>query len=1182
MGFDVKEAADRVIATIDALPAPSAADVTARAEAAMRDVSGAIAANPGSFLSYMLAAIALMSMVSLLWRARERLMKAIEGALFTNWQLGLLGTTGIVLSLASGYTTWDGMRNFTGEPILSGMVTFGIQGVMLIAAWLIGESFAVGMNQQRVRVAGARGSFGLDPGIAKALGAVIGIALFVTAMTLLLQPATTDGRSGVSTPIAWSKLGDNLLMVVSGLLLIAFIALNATSDMVKPYLQSGRIIIRNMVIWVMFLACMATSVFFSFDSLFSSIFPQSERARAAELRAQNQVAGILSDIEQRIVGSRLEEAQAMFATPGFQTYDAQLDRLTEASRAAAPEIERYFNDQIEERNRAVKQQQERMTTAQSGQAGLALKKQSLADELLRLKSDRPGLAADFGQKQADVTQRQREIDTKRVEAMAEAGGVEGTGKEGKGPIYRQRMEELGKLQAALKIAEERQSDARKRLTAVESRITQIEREQSALDGDLAKLKGEQETAEQRIKLTQEQLPSDAGARVDPSRVTPAFESARAEFRQEPTQDRLLKVQQLCTQIYAAMATASPATKKAVAGIDCDPKQAAEAASVVFALNAGSEAFGRTCKGGDKLAPLTSTDALFGFARKCLVDSGLTSKETEQLRTKINFIELNRDDKAHRFVVTLNAFNDGNRLAYLALSIAIAIDSLIFMSGLFGANALRSPLSDVPSPRARSAQQLEATINAALGKAPYDTAHLVLSELRPITNTDGFSSVITLDGLDKVSADRIRLVLTAGADIRAVEAISASPERYRVRSELREYLSSVVDRHLKTDKTVHHKARVEQVAAAALRPHVQEHADIVIGHLHPMKPVDGFTSTVSLAALAASNQLPDLYDARVVRRVMNAGATVEMVAPDKTEDGRFYVRPDFYEALLMLSARSPKSRDFETDRQRFYVELLERRQVAEGGALRAVAPRLDAEPRPIGLQAPTPRPNEGRSDPADGRRGGARPAANDWDAYLGGAGSPASDRGDGRADDEGADERHQEFLSGLVAALGLDSRLFQAASGPIFGAAVAASDEFARARRQNRNLDNALIECDEEARIRIERTYDLIERRLATTDERSRQTLKNAYQDIEQNWAILMLLPGGPYERMLTRVVEALEPEAAAGNLSDAHLGLLASARQLRVALQSSPRDSESAWVQLGRQLAMPAGARGKNGGTSMV
>ena len=61
----------------------------------------------------------------------------------------LLGTTGFVLSLASGYTTWMGMTNFTGEAVLSLMVTFGIQGVMLIVAWLIGESFATGMSWQK-------------------------------------------------------------------------------------------------------------------------------------------------------------------------------------------------------------------------------------------------------------------------------------------------------------------------------------------------------------------------------------------------------------------------------------------------------------------------------------------------------------------------------------------------------------------------------------------------------------------------------------------------------------------------------------------------------------------------------------------------------------------------------------------------------------------------------------------------------------------------------------------------------------------------------------------------------------------------------------------------------------------------------------------------------------------------
>ena len=84
----------------------------------------------------------------LLWRSPigKRARTGLENTMFSNWQLALLGATGLILSLASGYTTWDGMRNFTGEAVLSGMVTFGIQGVMLIVAWLIGESFATGMS----------------------------------------------------------------------------------------------------------------------------------------------------------------------------------------------------------------------------------------------------------------------------------------------------------------------------------------------------------------------------------------------------------------------------------------------------------------------------------------------------------------------------------------------------------------------------------------------------------------------------------------------------------------------------------------------------------------------------------------------------------------------------------------------------------------------------------------------------------------------------------------------------------------------------------------------------------------------------------------------------------------------------------------------------------------------------
>src|SRR5690606_36248950 len=125
--------------------------------------------------------------------------------------------------------------------------------------------------------------------------------------------------------------------------------------------------------------------------------------------------------------------------------------------------------------------------------------------------------------------------------------------------------------------------------------------------------------------------------------------------------------------------------------------------------AGLAAFEAGCAGGSKVPQDAGTDALLAFGRKCLQDSGLVSKETADFASRMQAIEMNRDDKAHRFVVTWNALVDGSRLGYLALALAIGIDSLVFMAGLFGAAAARSPLSDVPNPRARSAEQLEAIV-----------------------------------------------------------------------------------------------------------------------------------------------------------------------------------------------------------------------------------------------------------------------------------------------------------------------------------------------------------------------------------------------------------------------------------------------------------------------------------------
>ena len=323
-------------------------------------------------------------------RVARRLIATIEDTVFSNWRLALLGTTGIVLSLAAGWRTWEGMYNFTGEPLLSGMVTFGIQGIMLIVAWLIGESFATGMNAQT-----RSGRSGFVSAAAQPwLGSVIGLLLFIAGFVMFLQwTGQADVNHASVEDLNWSRAGNKYVMFGAGVLLVAQFALYAASDLVQPYVQVVRVIIRNSMLWVMFLACMATSVFFSFDCFFTAIFPQSERVRASELRAQNQVSGIISDIEHSIEIRRANLAEDLFATQAWKDYEQQLNSISKVSAQSEGAIERYVNELLENRRRAVKEQQERMSSAQAGQAGLAGRKTSLTDEKTRLAGQRPELAA---------------------------------------------------------------------------------------------------------------------------------------------------------------------------------------------------------------------------------------------------------------------------------------------------------------------------------------------------------------------------------------------------------------------------------------------------------------------------------------------------------------------------------------------------------------------------------------------------------------------------------------------------------------------------------------------------------------------------------------------------------------------------------------------------------------------
>lgn len=873
------------------------------------------------------------------------------------------------------------------------------------------------------------------------------------------------------------------------------------------------------------------------------------------MRAQNQVAGVVADIGSLISNRQLGEAEALFATKGWLDYDRNLTELARQANDSQGAIEAYFVQQMEQRKQTIQQQQERIATAQSSQAGLSTKQLSLRDELTRLETDRPTLLSTFNERKAVVEEKTRSFDAKRVEAMAEERGVEGTGKVGQGPQFRARKAEEAKLKDEIKIAKERLRDAERPLRQAEQRISTIKRELAAIDGDVAKLKGEAQTAEQRIRIAQETSAQDDGPKIDPARILRSFEKLRAEFRQNPRVETLAQVQQICVQMVGAM-SAAPTTRDKVRSIDCDPKSASEAAGRVFALNDGIKVFAANCAGGDKLAQNKTADDLFGFARKCVQDSGLASKDTDALRQKINFIELNRDDKANRFVVTWNAFQDGNRLAYLSLAIAIAIDSLVFMSGLFGANAVRSPLSDVPTDKARSADQLERIIDNALLPNRFDTARLAIEAMHADTSRQGYSAVVNMGELDPEHAAAVRRVLNAGATIGAVSRDELDERRYYVRPELFEYLSIASARafekdgkHLSEDIAETVKlAQLERDLTAALIPgnvpadrrelglRIAENAQLVLDHLHPypVKERPEFANEIRLDEFQSQDEK------RVARRVLTAGSSIGYVQnaeykgdDDKTlHANRYVLHTGFVKTLTRLRAKMLLS----TSTDALSISSRPR----DGGRLGGTDPAITAQPLPAGL-IPS----------------GLAPRQREQAAVT-----PAH----AHNDDTPAESFDRELIEHFASQMGQQQEAIQYLldnqrnidAGALWRALdqVLRSDE-ANLRRPLRQAMASLETSIDEARAST--TADLI------TAPAAAAQLNDIADRLKTMQPVMMLLAGGAYQHLLVRMDRELAEDRGGGRLDEVRLAkhrfLLEHRRELAAALNVGNWHEVSASLQ---------------------
>ncbi len=861
-----------------------------------------------------------------------------SASLFTNWRLVLLGMTGVVLSLASGWTTWDGLSNFTDEPLLSLMITFGIQGVMLITAWLIGETFAAGLGQQMPD----QRPF-VPAGWKAVLGGVFAIAGIASAGLLLLDAyafirldlldggllaATLATPHGVLTAIA----------IVSG---VALFIINAGPETIARYREALRIIARNVALWVMFLACMATSVFFSFDSLFTTIFPPDERARTAQVRASGEVVDILSQLERETLRGRLQARTAFLSSGAWSQYDSRLDGVTERLDAAPEEMAIRLNASLEaaqDRATAALTQASRLRAEiRQGEAEAA----RIAAEIGRYDARIAGLEKQIEGVREQVFAKDQEIISKTAEADAEERGLSDSGKPGRGRLWR-----------AI-IAERRILERQKRNLAVQIEAT--ETQLSAVRDD--KLARERARAEVVARV--EQLKARAGIAPNGSDASAQAQSvqaaedrlsalrvelieARTAFEQNPTRAGLDAIQQTCSAAVDGLVTAPFNPAPAGLGEACNPGTAHEAAVRLYALNAGAAAIAATCAGKEIVKNAGGIDGQVAEVRRCLLASNIAGPQAARIRSAIDGIERQRDDKAHRFVVTTNAFGDGNRLAYLAFAIAMTIDALVFISGLFGANVMRSPLGLLPGRNGQTPQQLDRLMETALFPEPAHAAARALETIRPRRDALGsgpsaadmhagagaapdadWSHEVDLTDLPVHRAGGVRRLINA-----AIAAGAARParvaawdatggvttpdtwhrERYDIHKGLVTYLHGVIDeaRHRDGAHRRGDAGALRDLLVSALGEAPAHGASRVLSQLKPSTAMPGYDLSVDPDDASRAD------DTVLLRTVANA-AVIARAARPADDGGRVFINADVYHLLLDI-AHTPQAQGADTNRQ----------------------------------------------------------------------------------------------------------------------------------------------------------------------------------------------------------------------------------------------------------------------------
>lgn len=461
-----------------------------------------------------------------------------------------------------------------------------------------------------------------------------------------------------------------------------------------------------------FAVCFATSVFFSWVALFETINDEDQQTRTRETRIHRAVEDAGLELRDRASDRRRDLVEGLLASAPYQDWRARVDAVAGGALAAREAIA----DQALARTRAdaaelaaLKAEKAELMRQKAG-ASAAL---SAAEGMLQRRADqRTALLDKVAALRSDLDVKREAVVRQEGLMRAEETGGSGERAAGRGKVWRDLRDMRNVLAAEADTAGRLLVQAEGDLAAADQTIAALRAEIAA--GPDAGVGASIAAIDHEIGLMSAAL-SNATSDTGVASLDGLVAGLRADLSTFATSLDLAKLDAAsarCDDLLNALRV-SPA---GAAGLSCDRAPLAEHLNPIAEASAALAALEAQCVAGGASAPAV-TEMGFGQAvdhgRACIALSGLPTAEVRDLRGEIDRLVLEEDPNASRFVKTMNAFNSGDKLSYVALAIAGAIDALVLFSGLIGAASGVVPIKSARTPRSRADQRLQESLERAL-------------------------------------------------------------------------------------------------------------------------------------------------------------------------------------------------------------------------------------------------------------------------------------------------------------------------------------------------------------------------------------------------------------------------------------------------------------------------------------